>query len=63
MLRECTEALDEKKADEAYAEERLNELLALVELTAAWAERARKLSPEALRRFLKLGDKIFKLVE
>jgi hypothetical protein len=63
MLRECTEALDEKKADEAYTEERLNELLSLVELTSAWAERAQKLSPEALRRLLKLGDKIFKLVE
>lgn len=39
MLRECAEALDEKKADEAYTEERLNELLGLVELTSAWCER------------------------
>jgi DNA-binding transcriptional regulator GbsR (MarR family) len=63
MLRECVEELDAQKTDEAYTEERLNELLALVELMAAWCERAQKLSPEALRRFLKLGDKIFKLVE
>lgn len=63
MLRECVAALDEQKADEAYTEERLNELLVLVELAAAWCERAQKLSPEGLRRLLKLSDKIFKLVE
>jgi DNA-binding transcriptional regulator GbsR (MarR family) len=63
MLRECVANLDEKKSDEAYTEERLNELLNLVELAAAWCERAQKLSPEALRRLMKLGDKIFKLVE
>lgn len=63
MLRECVAALDEQKADEAYTEERLNELLTLVELAAAWAERAQRLSPEALRRLMKLSDRIFKLVE
>lgn len=63
MLRECVQELDEQKADEAYTEKRLSELLGLVELTAGWCERAQKLSPESLRRLLKLGDKIFKLVE
>jgi DNA-binding transcriptional regulator GbsR (MarR family) len=63
MLRECVAELDEQKADEAYTEKRLVELLELTELAAAWCERAQKLSPEALRRLLKLGDKIFKLVE
>ncbi|HWA28962.1 MAG TPA: MarR family transcriptional regulator [Lacunisphaera sp.] len=63
MLRECVAELDEKKADEAYTEKRLVELLELTELAASWCERAQKLSPEALRRLLKLGDKIFKLVE
>jgi DNA-binding transcriptional regulator GbsR (MarR family) len=63
MLRECVQELDGQKADEAYTEERLNELLGLVELTSGWCERAQKLSPESLRRLLKLGDKIFKLVE
>ncbi len=63
MLRECVEQLDEKKADEAYTEDRLNELLALLELTSNWCERAQGLSPDSLRRLMKLGDKIFKLVE
>jgi len=63
MLRECVVALDEQKAEEAYTEARLNELLTLVDLTAAWCERTRKLSPDALRRLLKLSDRIFKLVE
>lgn len=63
LLRECVQTLDEKKVEEAYTEERLNELLALMELTAAWCERVQKLSPEALRRLMKLSDKIFKLVE
>lgn len=63
MLRACVAELDGKKAGEAYAEERLAGLLELTELAAAWCERARKLSPAALRRLLKLGDKIFKLVE
>jgi len=63
MLRECVAELDEQKADEAYTEERLGELLELTELAASWCERAQKLSPDGLRRLLKLGDKIFKLVE
>lgn len=63
MLRECVATLDEGKADEAYTEERLKELLALLELTSAWCERAQKLSPDALRRLMKLSDRIFKLVE
>jgi DNA-binding transcriptional regulator GbsR (MarR family) len=63
MLRECVQELDEQKTDEAYTEERLTELLELVELAAGWSERMQKLSPAALRRLLKLGDKIFKLVE
>lgn len=63
MLRECVVELDEKKADEGYTEERLTELLELIELAMNWCERAQKLSPQNLRRLLKLGDKIFKLVE
>ncbi len=63
MLRECVAELDESKQDEACTEERLNELLELMELSAVWCERAQKLSPANLRRLLKLGDKIFKLVE
>ena len=63
LLRECVRDLDGKKNDEAYTEARLKDLLGLIELAAAWGERAQKLSPDALRRLLKLGDKIFKLVE
>lgn len=63
ILRECVETLDEARSDEGYTEERLTELLTLVELASAWCERAQKLSPDALRRLLKLSDKIFKLVE
>ncbi|HYC72729.1 MAG TPA: MarR family transcriptional regulator [Opitutaceae bacterium] len=63
MLRESVRALDGRKAEDAYAEQRLADLLGLLELVSAWCERAQKLSPDALRRLLKLGDKIFKLVE
>lgn len=63
LLRECVAAPGGRKAEEAYAAERLAELLGLLELASGWAERAHKLSPDALRRLLKLGDKIFRLVE
>lgn len=63
MLRDCVQNLDGKRPEDAYAAARLTELLGLLELTNAWADRAQKLSPDALRRLLKLGDKIFKLVE
>lgn len=63
LLRECVQALDEGGKEEVYTEARLRELLGLLELAAGWCERAQRLSPDALRRLLKLGDRVFKLVE
>jgi DNA-binding transcriptional regulator GbsR (MarR family) len=63
VLRKCVEELDEKNSAERYTEERLTDLLEFLELAAQWCERGQRLPPEALRRLMKVGDKVFRMVE
>lgn len=60
-LRECAEQAKASKADTDHTVERLNELIAFLELSANWAERTQSLSPASAKRLLELGDKVFRL--
>ncbi len=62
MLRSCiAEAGKDKNAD-AYTQERLRELADFFETTTAWYGQIRSWPVNALPRFVKLGDKIRKLL-
>src|SRR5215471_24223 len=62
MLRECiAEVSDGKDADE-YTRERLGRLAEFFESTTAWYNQVRSWPASALPRFVKLGDKIRKLL-
>lgn len=61
-LRDCAAEAKGNKADSDYTLARMNELIAFIELSAGWAERAQTLSPAATKRLLELGDKVFRLV-
>jgi DNA-binding transcriptional regulator GbsR (MarR family) len=59
-LRELSEEAG-GKGEADYTRARLGELIAFIELSANWAERAEGLSPTAVKRLLELGDKVFRL--
>lgn len=61
MLRECVEESGKNKED-AFTHERLSEMLGFFETTGAWFEQVRKLPNAAIVKFLKLGDKISKML-
>ena len=61
-LRECATEAEGSKADSEHTARRLNELIAFMELTTAWAEKAQGLSPAAAKRLATLGEKVFRLV-
>lgn len=61
MLRECV-AETEKNKEDAFTHERLSELLGFFETTGAWFDQVRKLPNAAIVKFLKLGDKISKML-
>jgi DNA-binding transcriptional regulator GbsR (MarR family) len=60
-LRELADDAGKNKADSDYTAERLRELIAFIELSASWADRAQGLSPKGVKRLLELGDKVFRL--
>ena len=62
LLRECiTEAEKDKETDE-YTEQRLRDLNAFFENTSAWYAQVRNWPMSAIVKFVKLGDKILKLL-
>src|SRR5689334_8742065 len=62
MLRECvTEAEKDKETDE-YTEQKLRALAEFFETTTAWYAQIRQWPTSALTRFVKMGDKIRKLL-
>src|SRR5262245_329518 len=62
VLRECiTEAAREKETDE-YTEDRLRELADLFETTTNWYEQLRQWPTSAVTKFVKLGDKVQRLL-
>ncbi len=62
MLRQCiAEAVKDKETDK-HTEQRLRELAGFFESTTAWYNQIRSWPASALPRFVKLGDKIRKLL-
>jgi DNA-binding transcriptional regulator GbsR (MarR family) len=62
LLRECIAEAEKDAATDEYTEERLKDLAAFFETTTAWYEQVRQWPTTALTRFVKLGDKIRKLL-
>ena len=60
VLRECvTEA---KKSGDAHTRDRLNDMLGFFEVMTAWYEQTRRMPTSACMRFVKLGDKVAKML-
>jgi len=62
MLRECIAEADAAKESDEYTEQRLRDLNAFFEATTAWYAQVRNWPMSALVKFVKLGDKILKLL-
>jgi DNA-binding transcriptional regulator GbsR (MarR family) len=62
MLDECIRETEKDAAGDKYTEERLRELQKFFEATTAWYGQVRKWPTAALLRFVRLGDKILKLI-
>jgi DNA-binding transcriptional regulator GbsR (MarR family) len=62
MLRECIAEADADKETDEYTEQRLRDLNAFFENTAAWYAQVRNWPMSALVKFVKLGDKILKML-
>jgi DNA-binding transcriptional regulator GbsR (MarR family) len=62
MLRDCVIEADKAGAGEKYAKQRLSDLLDFFETTTAWYQQIRRLPPAMMVKFIKMGDKVLKLV-
>lgn len=61
MLRECVAEAEKTKAD-AHTREKLSELLNFFEMMSNWYMQIRQLPTVAAMKFVKLGDRVLKLV-
>jgi DNA-binding transcriptional regulator GbsR (MarR family) len=61
-LRECVSEARQLGGDDAYAQERMRELLGLFETMTVWYQQIQSLPPATLRRLIKLGGRIARLV-
>ena len=48
---------------EAYAQQRMNEMFELIELTTGWFDEVHSLPPETLQRLMQLGKKVQKALD
>jgi DNA-binding transcriptional regulator GbsR (MarR family) len=62
LLRECIAEAGKTRSAEPYTRERLQDLLALMELGAAVYERTEKLSSSSILKIARLGDRAFRLL-
>ena len=62
MLRECAAAAGKDKETDEYTGQKLRELAEFFETTTAWYGQVRSWPTGALAKFVKLGDKIRKLL-
>jgi DNA-binding transcriptional regulator GbsR (MarR family) len=62
VLRSCIAEAEKDKGTGEYTEERLRELAGFFETTTAWYDQIRKWPTGALTKFVKLGDKVRKLI-
>ncbi|MBV6305763.1 GbsR/MarR family transcriptional regulator [Candidimonas humi] len=49
-------------ADETYAQQRITEMLELIELSTAWFDEVQRLPPETLESLMRLGSKVQKVL-
>ena len=62
MLRSCIAEAEKEKGTDNYTQDRLRALAEFFETTTAWYGQIRSWPTSALPRFVKLGDKIRKLI-
>lgn len=62
MLRNCISEAENDKQTDQYTQERLQELANFFETTTAWYGQVRSWPTAALARFVKMGDKIRKML-
>jgi DNA-binding transcriptional regulator GbsR (MarR family) len=62
ILRDCVIEAEKAGKGETYAKERLGDLLEFFETTTAWYQQVRKLPTAAMVKFIKMGDKMLKLL-
>src|SRR5882672_6858506 len=62
MLRECIVEAEKDKETDEYTEQKLRELADFFDTTTAWYGQIRQWPPGALIKFVKVGDKIRKLL-
>jgi DNA-binding transcriptional regulator GbsR (MarR family) len=62
VLRECIAEAEKDKATDKYTHSRLSDLAEFFETTTAWYAQIRQWPTSALTKFVKLGDKIRKLI-
>jgi len=62
MLRECVAEAEKDKETDEYTEAKLRELAGFFQITGDWYAQVRKWPTTALSRFVKLGDKVRKLL-
>jgi DNA-binding transcriptional regulator GbsR (MarR family) len=62
ILRDCIAEAEKDKETGAYAEQRLRDLAAFFDATTAWYAQIRSWPMTAVTRFVRLGDKVRKLV-
>ncbi len=62
MLRECIVEAEKDEATDEYTEQRLRDLHNFFETTTAWYVQVRQWPTSAMVRFVKLGDKVLKLL-
>jgi DNA-binding transcriptional regulator GbsR (MarR family) len=62
LLRECVAEAESGRAADDHTRERLNSLLEFFEAVNGWYLQVRAMPKAAMIRFIKMGDKIFKLL-
>jgi len=62
ILRDCVIEAEKAGPGEKYAKERLGDLLEFFETTSLWYEQIRKMPTGAVIKFVKMGEKLRKLI-
>jgi len=62
ILRDCMIEAEKAGAGEKYARDRLGDLLDFFETTSSWYEQIRRMPTGAMIKFVKMGDKLRKLI-
>jgi DNA-binding transcriptional regulator GbsR (MarR family) len=62
MLQECIDEAEKDKETDEYTEQRLRDLHSFFEMTTAWYTQIRHWPTAAMIKFVKLGDKVLKLL-